>query len=104
LTWDELYEQVRDYNGAMRYDPLPDIERLGIPGFWVWATLDTQVPYENCVEILAALVDKTGKNYSYFTLVDAVHSTVHIDTRQAVPWWNEPGGGIEWLTKRGFMP
>ena len=104
LSDEELFQRVRDYNGPPGFDPQPILRRIDVPAIWILANKDYQVPYAVNVEIIEDIVADTGKDYSYFTLDNAVHSTVDIDTRQPVPWWNEPGGGFEWLDARGFMP
>ena len=55
LPIEEAYARLPDYAGTRGFDPLPDLETLGVPSLWLLGEEDRLVPTRECVKILGGL-------------------------------------------------
>jgi pimeloyl-ACP methyl ester carboxylesterase len=54
LSRDEITRRLRDA-GPSGYDPLPDLERMTMPGLWLFGSADEATPVEESVAVLDRL-------------------------------------------------
>src|SRR5207249_4953057 len=63
--------------GPSGFDPVPDIERLAVPGLWLYGTADTQVPPDRCIAVLDRLKAR-GKDITVVTFTGAGHGLLDV--------------------------
>ncbi len=73
--WDAGY--YRSLAADWSYDPRPWLEGLEIPQYYTYGGRDVNVPTEDCVAYLDALVARTGRDITVQVFPEAGHSLFH---------------------------
>ena len=58
--------------GPSDFDPLPFLERMPVPGLWLYGDHDRSIPTDQCVSILRR-INAAGKDFSVVTFPGAGH-------------------------------
>jgi dipeptidyl aminopeptidase/acylaminoacyl peptidase len=85
---------ARDYDGPHGFDPLPSLEVIDIPGFWMFGSQDRSIPVALSVENLDTLVAQQGKDFSYIIYPNADHSLRDTNTSQFFPAMSDAASWI----------
>jgi len=92
-------DMARDFAGPHGFDPIPALQKLGIPGFWSLGALDESIPIPLTVEILDSLITDHDKDFTYIIYPNKGHDWRDKDTGQLYPvlydalkWLNEEFG------------
>jgi len=76
MSEEEIAKRLEEA-GPSGFDPAPDIERLAVPGLWLYGTADTQVPPDQCIAILERLKAE-GKDITVATFPGAGHGLLDV--------------------------
>ncbi|MFC1972219.1 sigma factor-like helix-turn-helix DNA-binding protein, partial [Chloroflexota bacterium] len=76
------------------FDPLPSLEVIDIPGFWMFGSQDRSIPVALSVENLDTLVAQHGKDFSYIIYPNADHSLRDTNTSQFFPAMSDAASWI----------
>lgn len=90
----EASDLARDYAGPHGFDPIPSLQELDAPGFWLLGAQDDSIPTPLTVEILDSLVDDHDKDFTYIVYPNKDHGWRDVDTGQMYPVLND---ALNWL-------
>jgi pimeloyl-ACP methyl ester carboxylesterase len=91
LSRDEISRRLRDA-GPSGYDPLPDLERMTMPGLWLFGSADQATPVEESVAVLDRL-EAEGHDITVQVFPGAGHGL--LDVPPAAP--EAPTTLIAWI-------
>ena len=63
--------------GASGYDPRPSLDRMSVPGLWLYGGADRSIPADRSIAILNAL-KKQGKDFTVAVLPGAGHGLLNV--------------------------
>ena len=81
----EASNRARDYMGPHGFDPVPSLQKLDIPGLWLFGGQDSSIPVPLTAEILDSLVTDHEKDFSYNVYPNENHVLVDEDTHGSYP-------------------
>ena len=89
------------YNDPDRYqftttDPKVTLNKVSIPGLWIYGELDIQIPAKLCIEHLNSLKAE-GKPFEYILFSDLGHSTASTKNTQPVDI------AIQWIKQKAVI-
>ena len=76
LSRDEITRRLRDA-GPSGYDPLPDLERMTMPGLWLFGSADQTTPVEESIAVLDRLKAE-GHNITVHVFPGAGHGLLDV--------------------------
>ena len=94
---EQASDMARDYTGPHGFDPLPSLEAIDIPGFWMFGSQDRSIPVALSVENLDTLVAQQGKDFSYIIYPNADHNLRDVNTEQFFPAMSD---ALNWLVEK----
>jgi len=85
--------------GPSGFDPLPSLEKISVPGLWLYGGADESIPADRSIAILDSL-KKHGKDFTVIVLPGAGHGLLNVPPSdpRALPTL------VEWVTKQVHAP
>ena len=97
ISLKQASDMARDYEGPHGFDPLPSLEAIDIPGFWMFGSHDRSIPTALSVENLDTLVAQQGKDFNYIIYPNADHNLIDVDTEQLFPAMSDAS---DWIIEK----
>ena len=72
LTREEISRRLAE-KGPSMFDPLPYLEKITVPGLWLYGELDRSQPTRDSVAILERLIQDHSKDFTYKVFEGADH-------------------------------
>jgi dipeptidyl aminopeptidase/acylaminoacyl peptidase len=94
LSREEISRRLRE-SGSSGYDPLPDLQRMTMPGLWLFGSADDKTPVEESVAILDQL-KSSGHDFTVRVFPGAGHGL--LDVPPTAP--EAPITLINWIAQR----
>jgi pimeloyl-ACP methyl ester carboxylesterase len=85
--------------GASGFDPLPDLQRMTIPGLWEFGTADDRTPVEESIAILDRL-KAAGRDITIQVFPNAGHGLLDVPPTDAYA----PPAMIKWIVNHVTLP
>lgn len=98
LSKEEISRRLKEAGGS-GFDPLPDLQRMSIPGLWEFGTADDRTPVEESIAILERL-KATGKNITILVFPNAGHGLLDVPPTDA----KAPPAMIKWIVNQVNLP
>ena len=95
LSKEEIARRLADA-GPSGFDPAPFLERLTIPGLWLYGDSDQSIPVDQSVAILERLRESEGKDFNVMVFPGAGHGLLDVPPSdpKALPTL------LDWLLER----
>jgi len=97
ISLKQASDMARDYAGPHGFDPLPSLEAIDIPGFWMFGSQDRSIPVPLSIENLDTLVAQQGKDFSYIIYPNADHNLRDVNTEQFFPAMSD---ALNWMIEK----
>jgi uncharacterized protein len=94
----EISRRLKEAGGS-GFDPLPDLQRMTIPGLWEFGTADDRTPVDESIAILDRL-KATGKNITILVFPNAGHGLLDVPPTAA----EASPAMIKWIVNHVHLP
>ena len=95
-------EQALDRAGPSGFDPRPWLERMAVPGLWIYGSLDLSIPVDRSVRILEEVKTALGRDLTDTVIAGINHSWI-VDggiCQQTGEVWVDGPVTVPWLDAR----
>ncbi|HSC26923.1 MAG TPA: alpha/beta fold hydrolase [Vicinamibacterales bacterium] len=100
LSDEEIDRRMCAFTGPHGYDPVPTLEALRVPSFWVLGEKDRSIPLRKTVVTLSRLAADRGRPIATHVIPDVNHSLRHAETGRQPDFWRAIG---DWLRANRFV-